>query len=236
MTEQGRKTASQHQYSVPRAADADFLATAWPRYLARTFDVWCETLFIACAFIAVLDVIGLYPPGFDAWMSRPFNGLLVGGACLPFALVLDAGFYGLFGNTPGKALLGLRVTTLTGNPLSFEQYLGRNFRMWVNALALGLPGIPLFTMMKQWSNLALGRPASYDQSLGFRVRSEPTSLARKVLVGFAYPSVLVLIAVLRTMGEDAQHERLLQNLGLLAQPSSSTSTARRDERSITNSN
>jgi uncharacterized RDD family membrane protein YckC len=180
--------------------DSDPLATGWPRYLARSFDVWCEILLVSFAFIAVLDVFGLYPPGFEEWVGRPFNGLMFGSACLPFALILDAGLYGLFGNTPGKALLGLRVTTLPGNPLNFTQYLGRNFGVWVSGLALGLPVIPLFTMTKQFGNLSMGRPASYDKVPGFRVRSQPTSWARKLVFGFAYLGVLVLIGVLRVIG------------------------------------
>jgi hypothetical protein len=42
---------------------------------------------------------------------------------LPICLLLDGLAYRWFGNTPGKALLGLSVRTRTDSALSAEQYL-----------------------------------------------------------------------------------------------------------------
>jgi RDD family. len=41
-------------------------------------------------------------------------------------MILDAGVYSAVGNTPGKALLGLKVTTLNGSRLSYAEYSRRN--------------------------------------------------------------------------------------------------------------
>ena len=101
---------------LPPKADPDplsySLATRWPRFFARIFDMWWEALLIALILGAVL---GRYSASFVEWLNRPDTGLLFGILCLPIVLVFDALLYRVVGNTPGKALLGLKVGTLDGN-------------------------------------------------------------------------------------------------------------------------
>lgn len=135
------------------------LATSWPRFFARIFDVWWEILFVS---FVLGTVLGRYSAGFVEWINGPGASQLFGILCLPIGLILDAAVYRIIGNTPGKVLLGLKAGTLDGKALSFGKYLGRNFSMWARGLALGFPLINLFTMAHQSGRLGKGQQASYD--------------------------------------------------------------------------
>lgn len=184
------------------------LATRWPRFFARIFDMWWETLLIAIILVAVL---GRYSASFVEWLNGPGASQLFGILCLPIALVLDTLLYRVAGNTPGKALLGLKVGTIDGNSLSLAQYLNRNFRMWASGLALGFPLINLFTMANQSGRLGKGQQASYDEPTGFRVRSKPLGWVRKTAFGFAFAGLFVIMAVLNTMEQTAESESILSS-------------------------
>jgi uncharacterized RDD family membrane protein YckC len=184
------------------------LARRWPRFLARMFDIWLEGLLVAFLLGAIL---GRYSAGFVEWMSIPGGSQVFGLMCLPIALALDAVIYRILGNTPGKAFLGLKATRLDGKPLSLGEYLGRNFSMWISGLAFGLPLINLFTLASQSSRLGNGQQASYDEAAGFRVHSEPSSLLRKTVFGIAFAGLCVLMALLNSKQQAAEHEAIMDS-------------------------
>jgi uncharacterized RDD family membrane protein YckC len=168
---------------LPRPSKAD----RGPRWLARLFDVWFE--------IAVLAVLaGLVFGEASAAMLQLFNdrstSQVAGMLALPFALVLDALIYRAAGNTPGKALVGLKVLTADGAPLTLGQYLRRNFSMWLRGMGLGIPLVSLFTMIMQAQRLSKGEPASYDEADRFQVRVTETGNLRKL----AFVAALIVLA------------------------------------------
>ena len=195
---------------LPPKADPDQisypLATRWPRFFARIFDMWVETLFVA---LIVGALLGRYSASFVEWLNEPGASQLFGILCLPIALIFDALLYRVVGNTTGKALLGLKVGTLDGESLSLSQYLTRNFRMWASGLALGLPLINLFTMANQSGRLGKGQQASYDEHMEFRVRSKPLGWVRMTAFGFSFIAIFAIVAVLNTMEKKAQSEAIL---------------------------
>lgn len=184
------------------------MATRWPRFFARIFDMWWETLLVAFVLGAVL---GRYSTSFVEWINGPGASQLFGILCLPFALILDAAIYRLIGNTPGKALLGLKVGLLDASPLSFGQYLSRNMAIWVKGLAFGFPLINLFTMAHQSGRLGKGQQASYDESTGYRVRARPIGWVRKSSFGVVFLGLFVVMAVLNGMEQAAQREAILSS-------------------------
>lgn len=182
------------------------LAKRWPRFFARIFDVWWQVLAVS---VVAGYTLGTYSAGFVEWINGPGAGQLFGIACLPLALVLDALIYKLVGNTPGKAILGLKVTTLNGKPLGFGQYLGRNMSLWASGLAFGLPLINLFTLANQSSRLGKGKQASYDESIGFRVHGKPSGWIRVSIFSIAFISLFFIMAVLNSMEQAAQRDAIL---------------------------
>jgi uncharacterized RDD family membrane protein YckC len=181
------------------------LATRWPRFFARMFDVWWEVGLVA---IALGFVLGFYLDGiFLSWLNGPGARTFFSIACLPVALVLDAAIYRVAGNTPGKSLLGLKVGTLDGKPLSFSQYLSRNFWVWASGLGLGIPLVNIFTMVIESRRLDRGQQASYDEPTGFRVRAKPSSLVRKTAFGLAFSGLLVAMSALSSRGLEQPAQR-----------------------------
>ena len=194
-----RKNESVRPPPLPSETDSDHpiypLATRWPRFFARTFDVGLETALVA---LVLGTLLGICFPNFIAWIDGPVVGQLFGMVCLPMALILDALVYRAFGNTFGKALLGLQVRTLDGKRLSVIQYLDRNVWIWVSGLALGFPLINLFTMAKQFDRLGKGQQASYDEPTIFRVRARPSGWLRKSAFTFLFLALFAGLGWLNT--------------------------------------
>jgi len=201
---------------VPRPRDLDPLtlplASRWPRFFARLFDLWWETLAVS---YAVGWTYGRYSASFVEWINQPGSGQLFGLMCIPVGLVLDAGIYRVFGNTPGKSFMGLRVATLDARPLTFAEYLTRNYTMWISGLAFGFPLINLITMVAQSRRLEKGQQASYDESTGYRVRSRPIGTFRRLAFAFSFIGLFAIVAVMNAEGQRTTRE---VNEGLLAPP------------------
>ncbi len=171
------------------------LATRWPRFFARTFDMWWEIFIISTILRMTLP---LYFPKFARWIHSPGATQLFGILCLPIGLILDALIYEFFGNTPGKAFLGLKVGTIYNRSLNFSQYLTRNFSMWLRGLALYLPLINCFAMAYQASRLGKGQQASYDELTEHRVFRTQIGLMRKVIFYVIFVCILLFISILNT--------------------------------------
>lgn len=165
------------------------LAGPWRRWFARLFDLWWEVVLIG--FLGGF-VFGQVSADLLRWLESPIGGKLFGLACVPLALLLDAGLMAALGNTPGKALLGMRVGLVDGRTPGFFQLCRRNLGVWVAGFGLGLPLINLLTMARQYRKLREGEQASYDED-SFRVRARPIGWIRRA--GF-FAAFLVLFAAM----------------------------------------
>jgi uncharacterized RDD family membrane protein YckC len=181
------------------------LATRWPRYFARTFDMWWETLLVAYTTGLVL---GHYSAWFVVLINKPGTSFWFGILCLPVAMLLDAMLFAIAGNTPGKALLGIKVTQLDGSALSFGQYITRNFLCWASGYAFGLPLANLVTMYKQSTRVQKGLPATYDEGLAFRVHVRPFRTWRATLFIVLFLGLLGLMGYLNNMENASQRDSI----------------------------
>lgn len=184
------------------------LSRRWPRFFARIFDTWWEILLVSFVLGAVF---GRYSAAFVEWINSPGSGHLFGIICLPLVLFFDAIVYRLIGNTPGKALLGLRVEAMDGRRLTFWEYVKRNLSIWVSGFALGIPLLNLITMAKQHSRLGEGRQTSYDEPTGFRVYANPIGFVRKAFFVAAFIGLFAVMAILTSMENESQRVALKQS-------------------------
>jgi Tfp pilus assembly protein PilF/uncharacterized RDD family membrane protein YckC len=200
------------------------LAGPMRRFFARTFDLMWETLLVS--FLLGL-LLGVCSPAFAEWIVSSWAVLFFNFLCLPAGLVLDASVYSLIGSTPGKALLGLEVTTLDGSRLSFARYAVRNLWMWVGGLCLGIPLLSLITMIGEAQRLGGGHPASYDEYPAFRVWGKRLSLGRKLAFGIVLVALLGLRVRIQQLDEASRWTHTLARLepGGIG-PSASTSQVR----------
>ena len=185
------------------------MTNRWARFFARIFDVWWETLLVVTVSAYFL---GRYSAHFVEWINSYGSSQIFGILCMPFALILDAIIHRVLGNTPGKALLGIRVRTFDGKSLGFTQYLIRNFSVWMKGLAFGIPLFNLVTMSAQSSRLGKGLEASYDESSGFTVRSKSPNWIRKIAFGIAFICLFGFIAVLNEVEKKSERESRLMTM------------------------
>ncbi len=138
----------------------------WTRFFARAFDLFISTIVIFFS-LSVLFVLGISDE-FSAWLNQSALSLLFFiYLCFHLSLLLDAIVYHGFGNTIGKALLGIKVTNHKGFNLDFNEYLQRNLILWAKGLGFGLPIVNIITMLFQYSRLNQGLDTTYDAQLGF---------------------------------------------------------------------
>jgi hypothetical protein len=110
-------------------------------------------------------------------------------------MVLDAGVYAMLGNTPGKALVGITVTSVDGRRLSYGNALRRNFGVYWSGLGTGFPIVTLGTVLRAHSIVSGGQLTSWDKNVGSQVLGR-TSGIRTWVGAAAYFVLLVGLAQL----------------------------------------
>lgn len=165
------------------------LAGPWRRFWARMIDIWLLQLTVASGLAIALTA---FDPAWSSWFQKPGSELIFGWLSFPVVLLAEAIVFRVFDNTPGKALLALRVTTVGGTKLSFDDYLSRLLGVYWFGFGTGFPIVSLFTMHKQYQRLKLGREAYYDSGR-FNVRGHPLGFFRIALAAVVVLLLLVMV-------------------------------------------
>lgn len=151
-------------------------AGPWPRFWSRLVDIniW--------AFVLGMIVTLLFPEfAQQEAFTRSGGDALFGAFLLPFALIGDAFILAAFGNTPGRALAGIRVETIRHEQLSLLTAFKRNLRIYFHGLALGFPLFTLVTLSNSFKRLKT-QQTSWDEALFTRVYATSNNTARTILV------------------------------------------------------
>jgi uncharacterized RDD family membrane protein YckC len=171
------------------------LAGAGRRFWARFIDLWLIALPTSFAASFALSSVSL---SFGLWIQKPGSEYAFGWLVLPLVLLIEAGIFAVFGSTPGKAILGVSVTSIDSRRLTGAEYLRRQLGVYWHGLGTGFPLVPLFTMARQYSHLRAGRTVPYDDGR-FRVTASKLSVLRVVLAVFIAVGLLLVNSVLRQM-------------------------------------
>jgi uncharacterized RDD family membrane protein YckC len=120
---------------------------------------------------------------------------------------IEAVLIHVWGTTPGKALLGVRVAQADGKPPSTGASMWRSFRVWTMGLGLGIPFVVIFCQgLSFWISRRIGRPL-WDTAGDHRVRVSWISPLRIAVFVCLF---LVLIGlrswVLMPVAEEMQRE------------------------------
>lgn len=191
---------------VPEVPPSEFPATRpWPRLLARTFDIWWEALVINYGLALLLAALS---DSFARWLNQPGTSQLFALLCLPIVLAFDAIIYRVFGNTPGKALLGIRVLNRVGERLGFKDYLRRNLRIWLSGLALGIPLISLGTFYHQQNALKTSGFTSYDARDMVRVKTIRAHWLKTIIFIVLFVALLTTQAVLNQISREVERAQV----------------------------
>ena len=170
-----------------------FPANTWHRYFARMID------------LSILSMVLAWPVGyglgyfFPAWFSGVSNDQafahLFAIVVLPFTLLAEGVMYGIFGNTPGKKLLKIRLIDTSGNRIGFRKYMARLPGLYAYGLGLGIPLITIATMLIQKGNADKGEETAYDRGRCL-VRQPSVSSARAWAGGLTAFGILIGFSVI----------------------------------------
>ncbi|HEV2269096.1 MAG TPA: RDD family protein [Steroidobacteraceae bacterium] len=175
------------------------LATPWRRYWARSADLMASSLLVAVLVAAIRPSLLAQ---LDAAPGPEVIAVLL---LLPLALTMDALIFWALGNTPGKAIAGIKVLQERGaRAVSAAAYLGRNLGVYLFGLGLGLPVISLLTLIYSYRRAAAGEVATWDRLCGSRTYALVTGGIRTWAAAGVY---LVGGLVLFALGLDAQQNR-----------------------------
>lgn len=173
-------------YSAASFEDEDTrLATAWPRFWARIFD-------ISIYSVPAALLIGIVFPSFftSSAFQGPTGNLVSGMVMLPFSMIIDATIIAFFGSSPGKAIAGLYVAGLDQERLSFETSFQRNALVYLKGMILGLPLFALIGYINGQSAIRDHGITSWDEHTKTRVYASSNNAGRTVLIG-----ILAVIAL-----------------------------------------
>jgi len=145
------------------------LICRWPRAMARLLDLAWE---LAIVFPLLYSFAASAKPtsmGNATWL------IVIILISLALALILDAIVAGIFGNTPAKAIVGIKIRTVSQDQLDLAQQVRRNYAVWTDGMAMGILPLTLLSGLRQFRQISGRRSATYDQRLSYRVTSSQTS-------------------------------------------------------------
>lgn len=188
-----KPTAREHLIALP-------LAGPWRRFFARLVDLWVIALPIS---FVVAFALARFSPAFGLWIQRPGSEYAFGWLLLPLVLLVEVGIVALFGTTPGKAVLGVTVTTVGAQRLTAAQYLQRQLGVYWYGFGTGFPLVSLFTMARQHGRLKAGRQAGYDEGK-FNVKAPKLGALRALSAVVVVVGLLFVNAALQQISKSSE--------------------------------
>lgn len=141
----------------------------WVRYWARMIDF---NLFFFAYGLLLIFIAPLIS------VVRPLLFLIcaiVGG------FFVEAGFLSLWGTTPGKWLMQVRVRKHNGEKLTYSGALGRAFSVWMRGEGFSIPIVSLFTHLTAYNRLREKGITSWDENGQFTVSHRRIGFFRALL-------------------------------------------------------
>ena len=120
---------------------ANKVRSPWRRYFARLLDIVIYTYFVVAFQSIVVHVNMATRSTFESFLDTLIAFLIM--------MLIEPVLLSKLGTTPGKWLLGLRVTGATGQPLSYLDALSRTVTVFWRGFGLN---IPIYNAFRLWRN------------------------------------------------------------------------------------
>ena len=190
---------------LPKPSETDQLeklpaAKAWHRFLARMIDIWVIGMLVGAAIAYALARVS---SSFGLWVVQPGSEYIFGWLVIPISMAIETVLFATFGNSLGKALLGVTVTSLDAQRLTATQYLRRQLGVYWYGLGTGFPFVSLLTMAVQQGHLKDTAFTRYDRKL-FLVKAKKLSVIRGVSVALFVVLLLVINGSLQQINKKAE--------------------------------
>ncbi|HHY82415.1 MAG TPA: RDD family protein [Clostridiales bacterium] len=136
----------------------------WRRYLARMFDIFIYEIlwlsFLAFAFHVNLS------------NRNVFQSLLNSFAAIAIMLAAEPLWLKLFSTTPGKAIFGLRITSIDGRRLSYGEGITRTWRVISSGMGYNIPFYNLFRLWKSYKMCIENETLPWDDQLSYTIKDK----------------------------------------------------------------
>jgi uncharacterized RDD family membrane protein YckC len=166
--------------SATRAAGQSIAATPWSRFWARFLDIniW--------GIPAAIFLYMLIPQ--EVWnvLQLESAGYLFYLALTPFIIIFDAICISIFRQSPGKAILGIRLTKQDGAGLTFFDVVKRDFSLFLRGFGLGIPVLVLITLIWSFVRVKGGHQTSWDRKCRTAVIREGACFERTAIIAFLF--------------------------------------------------
>lgn len=154
---------------LPSGAVRVYLPSPATRMLARFVDM---ALFVALLFgvIYVREIPfipSLLPSGPIVWIAF---------------IALEAGLIHFLGTTPGKAMLGIQVRPVGGEPMTLGRAFARSCWVFLSGMGMMISVLPVFMMGYSWWVLRSRGITMWDMRCGtLPLQLQPTTLLRQLM-------------------------------------------------------
>lgn len=170
-----------------RVADGLMGREVWARFLARICDLYFAQ-YILTFILVIAYVVGvtlLFPEAAEqqdfSWMSGWTGRIILTVFIAIIWLFIEAVIISMFGTTPFKALLGIRVLKEDENRLSLGQSVRRNILVLIRGMGLRLPVVSLIALYLASVDLSSVGRSSWDRQYGTCIIKKPVSKWRWIL-------------------------------------------------------
>ena len=174
-----------------RAAGQVITATPWSRFWARFLDIniW--------AIPSAIVLYVLLPPGVWNFLQVQSAGYLFYLALVPFIVLLDAICTSIFGQSPGKAILGIRLIKQDDARLTFLEVFKRNFSLFLRGFGLGIPILVLITLIWSYVKVNGGNQTSWDRKCRTAVIRRGVCFERTAIIAFLFFAFLAFMLFMK---------------------------------------
>ena len=162
----------------------------WARLFARHLD------YLGISFIAMIIALLTFADPFTILGMTVVNMIAVSIALDLIWVPIEALLINIYGTTPGKYLLGIRVTDTSGQNPDFGRALKRSFLVWGKGMGLTLPLIGTITQILGYTNLTRHHISSWDKSSGTTVEHHDYKMLSPILYFLVIMALTFLVTVL----------------------------------------
>lgn len=184
--------------SQARPEGCVLLGTICPHPFARLIARCIDLSLCGVVIFAMMRFLIRVNPTIDPYKGLSTEAYVAVISTYLFMLILEPFCLNIFGTTPGKFILGIRVTAIDGSKLSLKDGYIRCLKLMIYGLGLMLPIISIIAMISSCMKCSRQELLLWD--MGIRLDYTESSPARRTCIGLA---VLVLISLIDTLTNTA---------------------------------
>jgi len=173
--------------ALPQSDSVPTVRIPWRRYFARNMDMLFYFV-IWNVFLAFVLGVNIGVRGED---ERLWDDIAV----LSIMLFGEPALLAVFGTTPGKWILGLRITDNTGKRLTYGEGLARTWKVLWRGMGLGIPIWSLFRLWKSYKGCMEEETLEWEYDSAIALKDEEGWRAGAYILSGIFLGVIFVAAL-----------------------------------------